>query len=76
MSSSDPRDALGSMFNCLQDVFKKYDRSARKKAWNSLQSGKGKNTIDKLLNSPTYQVVGVAGMVKFKEWLANEDPNF
>jgi hypothetical protein len=70
MSSSDPRDALTDLISCLQNTFKRYDRSARTKAWRALQVGKGKEEVNRLLNSPGQQVTGIPGLLKFKEWLA------
>lgn len=65
---SDARPALERIFGCLQSAFKQYGRSARKRAWDSLQSSKGKEQVQKLLNNPSYQVVGIPGLVRFKEW--------
>jgi hypothetical protein len=72
-SNSDPREALRSLLGGIQHTFKKYGRNARKKAWESLLSGKGKETIGNLLNNPKYQVQGVEGMLKFKEWFYQQD---
>jgi hypothetical protein len=72
MSSSDPRDALGSLFGCLQSTFKKYDRAARTKAWKAIHTGKGKEEVNKLLNSPSHQVVGIPRFLNFKEWFYSQ----
>ncbi len=69
MSSSDPRDALGDLFSCLKGTFKRYDRSARRKAWEALTSGNGKSEVGKLINNPGHVVTGVPRFLKFKEWL-------
>ena len=68
MSKSDPRDALKDMVNSLASTFKRYDRTARTKAWKSLSSSGGKQYVDKLLNSPTRPIVGVERLLRFKEW--------
>lgn len=67
-SSSDPRDALSSLLGCIQGTFKRYDRAARKKAWEALGKGKGKEEINRLLNNPNSQITGVPTFLKFKEW--------
>jgi len=68
MSSSDPRKALKDMTKDLASIFKRYDRRARHKAWDSLTSSEGKRFVGKLLNSPTRPIVGVERLLRFKEW--------
>jgi hypothetical protein len=72
-TSGDPRKALEAIVGSLQNTFKKFERTARKKAWKSLQSGKGKTEIDGLLNNPSQQVTGLARLLSFKEWLSQTD---
>jgi hypothetical protein len=74
MSSSDPRDALKDMVHSLASTFKRYDRRARTKAWNSLSSSGGKQYVSKLLNSPSRPIVGVERLLKFKEWFYDHQP--
>lgn len=72
MSDTDPRKALAAIIGGLQSSFKRFDRTARKKAWKSLQTGKGKKEIESLLDNPSYQVTGIPRLLSFKEWLSNE----
>lgn len=72
MSSSDPRDALHDIVHCLKGVFKQYDRAARKKAWKSLQTSKGSQEINQLLDSPNRPVTGLPRLLSFKEWLLRQ----
>ena len=77
MSNSDPRDAVSDMVRGLQSVFKKYSRSARRRGWNALTSTKGKRQISKLIDSPSRPVVGITRLLRFKEWLEDEQgPEF
>lgn len=69
MSSSDPRDALSDILHNLQLIFKRYDRSARKRAWGALENGPGKAEVHKLLDSPTKTIVGTSRFLNFKEWI-------
>jgi hypothetical protein len=73
MATNDARDALASLFSCVQSTFKRYDRSSRRQAWNALITGKGKEEVNKLLNSPTHQVIGIPRLLKFKEWLTRSE---
>lgn len=66
--SSDARNALEDIFKSLQGIFKHYNRSARKNAWQATISTQGKNEVDKLINSPTRQLVGIRKLLSFKEW--------
>ena len=68
MSTSDPRDALADLFKGIQSTFKRYDRAARRKAWEGLISTRGKEQVGKILNSPTYQIVGIPRILSFKDW--------
>ncbi len=71
MSSSDPRDALKDVFYGLKGIFQRYDRSARKKAWHAVQTGAGKEEVNKLLDNPSRPINGLPRLLNFKEWLAN-----
>jgi hypothetical protein len=66
---SDPRQALSDIVYSTRDVFKKYSRGARKKAWDSLQHGEGKKHMASLVNNPDKPIVGVYKWLSFKEWL-------
>lgn len=66
--SNDSRAALTDLFSALQATFKKYSTTPRKQAWDGLISSKGRDQVNRLLNSPTHQVTGIPGMLKFKEW--------
>jgi hypothetical protein len=70
MASSDPRKALEAIVGSLQSTFKKFDRSARKKALVALQSRKGKSEINGLLTNPSQQVTGLPRLLSFKEWVS------
>ena len=65
----DSRKALTDMVYGLRDTFKQYDKGSRTKAWKSLQSGAGKDLIDKLLVNPSKPIVGLPRLLHFKEWL-------
>lgn len=69
MSTTDSRDAISALFAGIQGVFKKYDRVARKRAWDAVISSRGKEQISKIMNSPSYQLTGLAKLASFKEWL-------
>lgn len=69
---SDPRQAISDMVFSLRDVFKKYDRHSRKKAWNSLQNGDGKRHMGELIDNPGKPIVGVYKWLSFKEWIEED----
>jgi len=69
MSKSDPRDALHDITFGLKSVFGRYDRTARRKAWEALQKPKGKKLIQGLLLNPSKPVVGLPRLMSFKEWI-------
>lgn len=69
MSETDPRKALASIVNGLQNNFKRFSRTARCKAWKSLQTSQGKKEIEKLLNYPNYKMNDLPKILSFKEWL-------
>jgi hypothetical protein len=72
MAGNDVRDALTDMIFGLKDTFKKYTRSTRRQAWNSLMSHAGKEQVEKLIMSPTRPVRGIAKL-RFKEWIESQD---
>ncbi len=69
MLGSDPRNALTDLFRGIQNTFQNYSRPARKQAWDAVVSSKGKKQIDNIINSPTYKIVGIPKLLKFKEWI-------
>jgi hypothetical protein len=71
--STDARGALESLFAGIKSTFSRYDRPARKRAWESITHGKGREQVEKLLNNPSYKVVGIPGLLKFKEWFLQND---
>jgi hypothetical protein len=73
-SSSDPRDALADLLGCVKSTFKKYDRTARRKAWDALQQGKGHEKVKKLINNPDQQINNSATFLRFKEWYYAQPP--
>lgn len=68
-STTDPRLAAKDILQNLKSIFGQYSRSARKEAWRGIQSPKGKNEIEKLLNNPSHPIVGVPRILDFHEWL-------
>lgn len=66
---SDPREALEDIFGALKTIFGRYSREARYKAWRAVTSSKGKQEVERLLNSPSVQVRGTAKLLTFKEWI-------
>ncbi len=66
-------DALEDLAKAIAEVFQKYTKVTREKAWKSLQSAKGKKEIDKLLNNPKYSTKGVRNLwteqQNFVDWL-------
>lgn len=84
-SNSDPRDAVKDILYSLKNIFGRYTRTARKKGWDAIQTGKGKSQVDKLLNNPSAPIVGSARLlgieesqhskplVSFNEWLRRKN---
>ena len=64
----DPRQAVQDLVYGIRDVFKKYDKGSRTKAWKAVQSGSGKNLVDALLINPSKPIVGLPRLMHFKEW--------
>lgn len=73
MSSNDARDALAEIFAALRAVFKRYDRSTRKKAVRAIYAPDGKHKIEQLADSPTRPMIGIPKLLDFKEWLAQKN---
>jgi hypothetical protein len=68
---NDTRDALKDIFYSLKDVFKKYSRSSRKKAWNKTTTPSGKDIIEKMINNPSIPLRGLDRLIfkeNFLEW--------
>jgi len=68
MASSDNRQAVVDMASALRNVYKKYNRETRRKAWRALTSKKGRDLMDKLLNQ-TSRPVSHFRTLSFREWL-------
>jgi hypothetical protein len=66
----DARQAVQDLIYSIRDVFKKYDKGSRTKAWKSVQSCPGKGLVDELLTNPSKPLVGLPRLLHFKEWLA------
>ncbi len=63
---NDNRKALNDIFHSLRDVFKKYSRSSRKKAWDKATTPAGEKIIDKIINNPAIPLRGLDRLM-FKE---------
>jgi hypothetical protein len=68
MPSSDNRQAVVDMATALRNVYKKYNRETRRKAWKALISKKGQDLMAKLLNQ-TSRPVSHFRTLSFREWL-------
>ena len=69
---SNPRQAIMDMIGALKGVFKDYSRTARKRAWKSLISAKGKREIDKILVT-TSRPLAPFRTLQFSEWMLVEE---
>lgn len=69
-AQNDNRAAVNDLIHALRDVFKKYSRSSRRKAWNKVKDHAGEAVIDKLINNPSFPLRGLDRLI-FKEWLKN-----
>lgn len=65
---SNPRQAIMDMAAALKGVFKDYSRTARRRAWKSLISNKGKREIEKILTT-TSRPLNPFRTLQFAEWL-------
>jgi hypothetical protein len=68
MPSSNLRQAQVDMASALKDVFKKYVRSTRKKAWDAITSKKGHEEMDKLITQPSRPISRFRAL-NFREWM-------
>lgn len=66
------QNATTDMASALKDVFKKYTRQTREKAWSKLTSQDGRREMDKLLQDPN-RPLSQFRKLNFAEWLHNED---
>jgi len=71
---SNARDVALDIAKYLQGTFKRTTRNARKVAWRTLSSGKGKEEIDRLLDNPDRSLNTIANL-SFKEWLSRSETN-
>jgi len=65
------RNAIVDLAKGLENVFKKYSRQTRNKAWKRITSKEGQKEVDKILNDPdrpinTFQKLATES---FKVWL-------
>jgi len=71
MPSSDNRQAVVDMATALRNVYKKYNRETRRKAWRALTSKKGQEEMAKLINQTTRPVSHFRSL-SFREWILEE----
>lgn len=72
---TNPREAVSDMASALQGVFKKYSRTARRRAWDDLTSGTGKTEIEKILTNPN-RSLNAFKKLQFAEWLENVEADW
>lgn len=75
---NNPREAINDIFISLKDVFKKYSRSSRKKAWSKVTTSAGKEIVEKLINNPSIQLRGLDKLIfkeNFQKWSDNRKLN-
>jgi glutaredoxin-related protein len=65
---SNARDVALDIAKYLQGTFKRTTRQARKAAWRTLSTGKGKEEIDRLLDNPDRSLNTISNL-NFKEWI-------
>jgi hypothetical protein len=75
MSKSDPRDALSDIVHNLKSTFGRYNRTARRKAWDALEKPAGKKVVRDLVMNPKRPILGLPKLLSFKEWLDQPDIN-
>ena len=57
----------------LANVFKKYNKSARSTAWNSIEKNpRTKDLMRKLVLSPDRPIHGTSTLLTFKEWMKSQ----
>jgi len=71
MPSSNLRQAQVDMASALRDVFKKYTRSTRKRAWKTITSDRGHREMDKLLIQTSRPVTRFRAL-NFREWIEKD----
>lgn len=76
MSKSDPRDALSDIVYNLKSIFGRYDRTARRKAWDALEKPAGQKLVRGLVTNPERPIVGLPKLLSFKEWLETYQQTF
>lgn len=66
-------DAIEDLAEALRKVFLNYSKTTRKKAWDKIQSSKGKKEIEKIINYPQSSIKGVRNLwgesTDFLNWL-------
>ena len=71
-SGNNPRQAIVDMASALREVFKKYTRAVRRKAWKKLISNQGQKEIEKVLNQ-TSRPVSRFRTLPFAEWVSLQE---
>lgn len=66
--NSDARDATRDVIEVLKGIFKRYSRTARRKAWERVTSKSGEGIVRKIINNPGVPTPGLDRLA-FKEWL-------
>ena len=71
---SNARDVANDIAKYLQGTFKRTTLAARKTAWRTLSTGRGKEEIDKLAIHPERSLNAISNL-SFKEWLSRSETN-
>lgn len=69
--SSDSRKAINDIVDVMKGIFKRYSRTARRRAWRSVTSNAGEKVIQRIINNPGVSTPGLDRLA-FKEWLENQ----
>ena len=70
--NSDSRKAINDIVDVLKGIFKRYSRTARRRAWRSVTSSAGNKVIDRVINNPGVSTPGLDRLA-FKEWLNDQE---
>jgi hypothetical protein len=72
VSSGNPRDCIEDIADALKQIFNKYSRGARKKAWSTIAGSRAQTEIKKLLNNPQRNT-NVFRNISFRDWVEIND---
>jgi predicted kinase len=76
-NNSNLKNAIVDIAKSLENVFKKYTKQTREKAWNKITSKDGEKEIKKILIDPTRQINTFQKLAtqneSFKTWLENQE---